>query len=473
MTPSLKEASAAASASRRVAYVVAVAWFMQNLDTTIVVTSLPQIAASLHVAPVDVTLGVTAYLVAGAALIPVGGWLADRLGARRVFASAIVLFVLASVACAASPTLWVFVLARIAQGAAGALMLPVGRILVLRSTAKDYLLQATALITWPGLIAPVIAPVLGGALTTWVGWQAIFLVNVPIGVIGVVLVLLLVPDDGERRETPLDTVGALLLLLALGASIAGMSGIAQAGALAIDLTLFAVGVLLGAVAVWWFRRAAHPLIDLAPLRVSTYVTATLTGGNAVRIAISATPFLLPLVAQEAWGVGTLVAGQVVLVYMLGNLVMKAITTPLLKAWGFRNVAVWNGLVVAGSIAALGVMRMETSTVLVWVVAFIAGAARSLEFSALNTLTFADIGNEHRTSASTIFSMMQQIALAIGVALAAIMLTVQGGGGLTQADFTLAFAATAVLALAGALHMLRLERDAGHEVTGRRLRGRSR
>ena len=454
---------------------MAVAFFMQNLDTTIVVTSLPQIAESLGVGAVDVTLGITAYLVAGAALIPIGGWLADRLGARRVFAWAIVVFVLASIACAASSTLWMFVLARVLQGGAGALMVPVGRILVLRSTEKIDLLRATALITWPGLIAPVIAPVLGGALTTWLGWQAIFLVNVPIGLVGVALVLRVVPDDRERVNAPLDVVGVGLLTLGLGTSMMGMSGLAQPGSLPLDLVLMGVGAALCGVAVRWLRRAPHPLLDLAPLRIPTFVTATLTGGNAVKVAISATPFLLPLMVQEAWHLDLLQAGNILLVYMLGNLAMKLVTTPVLKAMGFRTVAVWNGVIVAISIAALGVLTVETHTALVWVVAFVAGAARSMQFSALNTLTFADIGPEHRSAASTIFSMMQLVGLAVGVALAAIVLTAGseiGVAGLTQADFTVAFAVTAALALAGALSMLRLAPDAGTQVTGHRPRRRA-
>ena len=314
----------------------------------------------------------------------------------------------------------------------------------------------------------MIAPVLGGALTTWFGWQAIFLVNVPIGLVGVALVWAFVPDDGDRVATPLDVVGTVALVLALSISITAMSGLAQPGALAVDLVLLVAGSVFGVLALWWFRRVPHPLVDLAALRVPTFVTAALAGGNTVRVAISATPFLLPLMVQEAWGLTPLEAGNIVLVYMAGNLVMKTVTTPTLKACGFRSVAVGNGLVVAGSIAALGLLTSETPLALVWVVAFVAGASRSLQFSALNTLAFADVEPEQRTSASTLFSIMQQVALAVGVALAAIVLSTAGGARndhLSQADFTIAFVITAAVALVGALHMLGLARDAGHLVTG--------
>lgn len=459
--------------TRRVALVVAAAWFMQNLDTSIITTSLPSIAATFGVGTVSVNLGITAYVVAGAALVPLGGWLSDRYGARTVFATAIVVFGLASVACAASGQLWVFVLARVAQGVAAALMTPVGRIVVLRNTAKDDLLRMTALITWPGLVAPVIGPVLGGALTTWFGWQWNFLLNVPLAVVGAVLVLVYVPNHREPDPRPLDRLGTVLMVATLGLGIYGLSELTRPTVAAFGF--LTAGVLLGAAAVWWFRRAAHPLVDLAPLRVRTFATATLDAGTLVRLAISATPFLLPLMLQVVWHLDPLEAGAVLLTYALGNLVLKTVTTPVLRRLGFRTTLVGNGVLVALSIGACCLLDADTGTAVVHVVAFVAGATRSLQFTGLNTLTFADVDEHDQAAASTFFSMTQQVSMALGVAVAAILLGVTPSP-LTQVDFTVAFAVTAAVALVGALLMLRLPRDAGQAVTGhqpRRVRSAAR
>jgi EmrB/QacA subfamily drug resistance transporter len=460
------------AASRRVALVVAVAWFMQNLDITIINTSLPQMAHTFGVDAVSVNLGITAYIVAGAAFIPLGGWLSDRYGAKPVFATAIIVFGLASVGCAACTEMWQFVLARVVQGAGGALMVPVGRIIVLRNTGKDELLRATALITWPGLIAPVIAPVIGGALTTWFGWQWIFLLNAPLTLAGAALVLAYVPDQREPHPKPLDRTGAVLVMSALSLAIYGLSELARPSAMGTGLAFLAVGTATGVAALWWFRRSAHPLIDLRPLRVTTFAASTLYAGNLIRLAICATPFLLPLMLQEAWRLTPLEAGKIVLVYFLGNLVIKVITSPLLRRLGFRTVLVGNGLAVSLSIGVCGLLDPHTDIVVVGVVAFVAGATRSIEFTGINTLTFADIDPEDRASASTFFSMMQQISMALGVAAAAIVLQAAHGTAstpLTQADFTLAFWSIAAVALLGALLMLRLRPDTGHEVTGHRPR----
>lgn len=458
--------------SRRVALIVAVAWFMQNLDTTIINTSLPQMAHTFGVDVVSVNIGITAYIVAGAAFIPLGGWLSDRYGAKPVFATAIVVFGLASIGCAACTELWQLVLARVIQGVGGALMMPVGRIIVLRNAGKEDLLRATALITWPGLIAPVIAPVVGGALTTWFGWQWIFLLNAPLTLIGTVLVLAYVPNQREPHPKPLDRTGTVLVVTALSLTIYGLSELAQPSALGLDLALLAVGCAVGAVAVWWFRRSAHPLVGLQPLRVPTFAATTLYGGNLQRLAISATPFLIPLMLQEAWRLNPLEAGQIVLVYFLGNLVIKVITTPLLRRFGFRTVLAVNGVAVALSIGAWALLDVRSGIVVVGAVAFVAGATRSIEFTGTNTLTFADIEPEDRASASTFFSMMQQISTALGVAAAAIVLQAAHGTSttpLTQSDFALAFVVTGAVALLGAVLMLRLRRDAGQEVTGHRPR----
>jgi MFS family permease len=385
-----------------------------------------------------------------------------------VFATAVAVFGLASVACAACTGLWPFVFARVIQGTAGALMTPVGRIVVLRNTDKAGLLKATSLITWPGLLAPVIAPVLGGALTTWFGWQWNFLLNAPLAAVGTFLVLRYVPDHRVQDPKALDRTGTVLIATALSLGIYGLSQLAQASRLSIGLGALLLGAGLTTAAIWWLRRSRNPLIDLAPLRVATFAAATLHAGNLIRIAISATPFLLPVMLEVAWHMTPLRAGETVLVYSLGNLVMKTVTTPLMRALGFRTVLVGNGLAVALSIAACGLLTAHSPAAAVYALVFLAGATRSIEFTGINTLSFADIEPAQQAPASTFFSMMQQVSMALGVSAGALLLTAAhrgATGALSQSDFTIAFGATALLALIGAALMLTLRRDAGHEVTG--------
>jgi Major Facilitator Superfamily len=314
----------------------------------------------------------------------------------------------------------------------------------------------------------VVAPVLGGALTTWFGWQWNFLLNVPLAAAGCLLAIALIPDQRDPAPAPLDTTGGILIATALGAGIYGLGQLASAPRLETDLPIVLLGAGLTVTAVWWLRHCRNPLIDLGPLRTPTFAAATLHAGNLIRLAISATPFLLPLMLEVAWRMTPLRAGEIVLVYSLGNLVMKTITTPLMRILGFRSTLAGNGLAVAASIAACGLLTVHTQTAVVDLVVFLAGATRSIEFTGINTLTFADIEAKEQASASTFFSMMQQVSMALGVAGGALLLAAAHHGAataLTQADFTVAFQATALIALLGAALMLTLRRDAGAEVTG--------
>ncbi|HEY3797847.1 MAG TPA: MFS transporter [Caulobacteraceae bacterium] len=453
-----------------VALIVAAAFFMQNLDSAIINTSLPQMARSFGVPTVDVSLGVTAYILAVAAFVPLSGWISDRFGAKRVFAAAIVVFTLASVACAAANGLWAFVAARLAQGLGGALMTPVGRVVVLRTAAKHELLQATALITWPALIAPVIAPVLGGAITTWFDWRWNFLLNLPLGLAGVALVLAFVPDQREDTRRPLDLPGAVLTSASLILMIYSLEQFSRGTGWLLAAALLAAGAALGVGALAWFKKTPHPLLDTGALAIKTFAISTLDAGTFVRVAISSTPFMLPLMLQVIWKLNPLQAGGVVLVYFLGNLAMKTVTTPTLRRWGFRTVLAVNGLLVAISIVACGFLTARTGIWVTDAVMFFAGATRSMQFTALNTLSFADIPAEHRTSSSTLSSMMQQVSMALGVAAAALGLHLaeasRGANTLSASDFQIAFFAAGACALIGAMLMLRLHPDAGHEVSGR-------
>jgi len=439
---------------------------MELLDGTVISTALPGIASSFHVGAIDAGLGVTAYLLTVAVMIPLSGWLSDRFGARPVFCVAIVLFTLASVLCAASQTLWQFVLARVLQGVGGAMMVPVGRTVVLRGAAKADLMAATAIITWPGLIAPVLGPPIGGVITTYASWRWIFLINVPLGVIALVSALLAVPAS-RRRRRPFDGLGFALSAVSIACLVYGLD---QAGAgtnWLLTAGLLVIGLAVGVVAVRHALRHPTPLLDLSPLRIRTYA-ATSAEGSLLRLAINMVPFLLPLLFQVGFGLSAVTSGLLVLTVFAGNLVMKTITTPTVRRFGFRRVLVGNGVLVALSLAACALFGASTPYWLISVVCFLGGAFRSLEFTGVNTLAFADVPAESMSAASTLNATITQLATGMGVAVAATVVNVAAGGGVpTVSDFRVGFVVGAAIALVGALLFLRLDPTAGSVVSAGR------
>jgi EmrB/QacA subfamily drug resistance transporter len=458
--------------ARVVALVVAVAFFMQLLDGTIVVTSLPQMGRDFGVEPVAMSIGLTVYLLTMAAFVPLSGWLGDRFGGRNVFMASIAVFTVASLCCGLSSNLEQFIAARAVQGFGAALMTPVGRVIVLRNAPKSELVHAVALITWPALVAPVIGPLLGSLITTYFSWHWNFHINVPIGILGLFLVWRYVPDQREGVSGPLDIPGFLLSALGLTLFLAGLEAFTQGTArLPLVALLLAGGVVLGVVATWHFRRVAHPLLDLSPFGVRTFALSTLSAGTALRTAINATPFLIPLFLQLGFGLDAVTAGTYLLVYFAGNLAMKTVTTRMLRSFGFRRVLVINGLIATGSIAACGLLTPATAPVVISALFFVAGLSRSMQFTALNTLGFADIAPAQRSSASTLSSMLQQVSMLLGVAISAAILNVaslaRAGAGLALDDFRWAFFVVGAIGIAASLRFLALAPDAGAEVSGHR------
>ncbi|MBB6412159.1 DHA2 family efflux MFS transporter permease subunit [Mesorhizobium sangaii] len=459
-----------ATNARRVALIVAIAFFMQLLDSTIISTSLPQMGASFGVPAVAMSIGITAYMLTMAVFVPLSGWLADRFGARNIFLLAIILFTLASLACGFSQNLTQFVAARVVQGLGSALMTPVGRILVLRNASKSELLNATALITWPALFAPVVGPVLGGFITTYLSWHWNFFINIPLGVIGLALVARFIPGGREADPKPLDWPGFFLTSAGLACVLYGLERIAhpEDGVLPTVL-LIAAGIVIGWLAVRHLRRAPHPLLDLSSFKVLTFAISTLAAGTIFRVAINATPFLLPLLFQVAFGLSPVDAGMMILAYFVGKLGMKMVTTPTLRRFGFRSVLVINGLIASASIMACAAISPQTPQALVIVLMLIAGLSRSMQFTALNTLAFADIDAAQRSSAATLSSMLQQVAMLFGVAVAAVILNLsqiaRDRPALDLVDFRIAFLAIGAIGLVAALRFLALPPGAGAEVSG--------
>ena len=320
-----------------ISLLVAGAFFMENLDGTVVVTALPQMAQTFGVHPVDLNIGVSSYMLTLAILIPASGWVADRFGLRTVFAAAIGVFTLASILCGYCHSLETFVLARILQGAGGAMMVPVGRLAVLRTTEKHDLLNAIAIITWPGLAAPMLGPPVGGFITTYASWPWIFFLNVPLGIIALPLALRLIPNTkGEAAQfdwTGFALTGAACFLLIYGVGLVGQND----GSPWMGVASILVGVVFGMLAAAHAKRRPNALLDFRALKICSYAVS-IYGGSLFRVAIATVPFLLPLLFQIAFGLSPFASGLLVLAVFAGNLGMKPFTTAVLRRWSFRRVS---------------------------------------------------------------------------------------------------------------------------------------
>jgi EmrB/QacA subfamily drug resistance transporter len=446
---------------------------MEILDGTVIAPAAPDIAASLGVPAVAVNVAVTAYLLTLAVLIPISGWLTDRFGARRIFMTAVAIFTIASAACAAAVSLPMLTGTRVLQGVGGAMMVPVGRLVVLRTTAKSDLMKAIAYLTWPALVAPVIAPALGGALSTYASWRWIFLINVPLGLAGLVLASRLVPDVRGPDAATLDWRGFALTAVGVAALVVGIESVASTDVHGpLTGTAFGVAGVALAAAVLYLLRAPRPLLDLRILRIETY-RVTAFGGSVFRAVISAIPFLLPVFLQLGFGWSAARAGLVVISLFLGNIAVKPVTTPLMRRFGIRPVLL--GAIITSAACLVGIALLEDHTPLPLLVALLAlsGTVRSIGFSAYNSAAFADVEPERMTKANALMSTLQQLGAGLGVAVGALLVRVGGpvadatglGDGADDA-FRVAFVLLAVLLAVPAVEALRLSRAAGSAVTGR-------
>ena len=456
--------------STLVALLVAGAFFMENLDGTVIATALPQMAQTFGVGPVDLNVGMTAYMLTLAVFIPVSGWVADRLGARTVFASAIGLFTFASILCGISNGLLEFTAARVLQGMGGALMVPVGRLVVLRTTEKKDLVRSIAYITWPGLAAPVIGPPVGGFITTYSSWRWIFYLNVPLGIIGIALALMWIknaPGQSKRFDwLGFALAGSACTSIMYSLELLGQQNVrwATAG------WFLAYGVAAGSAAVWHMLRTAHPLIQFDALKQRTFAVV-IWGGSLFRLAISVSPFLLPLMFQIAFGLSAFQSGLLVLAMFAGNLSMKAATTFILRRFGFRRVLIVNGLITAALIASFTTLSPNTPLALMVVLLFAHGLSRSMQLTCVSTMAFVDVSQAQMSSANSFFTVMTQMSMGMGVAVGAVALRLaawlRGGpaSAPTLRDFHVAFGMVSIVAVLAVVDCLSLERDAGAEVSG--------
>ncbi len=454
---------------RLIAAIVASALFMQNLDGSAVATALPSMARDLQVEPARLGAAITAYLVSLTVFIPLSGWVADRFGAKRVFMVAIVVFTAASALCAAAGSLPALVAARVLQGFGGAMMVPVARLLLLRQVRKDEMLSAMAWLTMPAMLGPVSGPPLGGLLTDAFGWHAVFLINLPVGALGFALVAWKIPRIPPRDPGPPDLGGLALVGLALALLMFGLETLGR-GVVPWPLpeAATAAGLLVGWAAVRHCRRAARPALDLSLLRVATFRQGALAG-SLFRIGAGATPFLVPLLLQLGFNKSASEAGLVSFATALGAFAMKPLARPVLRRFGFRRALVGNALLSAAGVAALAGLSPFWPLAAIFAVLALGGLFRSLQFSALNALAFADLPAERLSAGTSLFGTVQQLAPALGVVLATAVLdasaALAGRPELGGGDFAAAFLVAAAMIAASAPLHARLAPDAGAAVSG--------
>ncbi len=450
--------------------ILAVALFMEQMDSTVIATSLPAIASDIGTSPVALKLAITSYFVALSIFIPISGWMSDRFGAKTIFRLAILVFMVGSVACAFSGSLQAFVLSRFLQGIGGSMMTPVGRLLLVRATPRTELVSAMAWLTIPALVGPIMGPPLGGLLTTYLSWHWVFWINVPIGLLGLALVTRYLPAGEPRSPGPLDLPGFLLTSISFTGLVFGMSVISlPAVPISLGYVGITIGIVAGAAYLRHARRTTVPLLDPRLLRFRLF-RAGIVGGSVFRIGIGAIPFLLPLMLQLGFGLNPFQSGMITFVTAVGALTSKFLAQRVFRMFGFRTVLGVGALCSALFTAIYGLF---TPTTLPWVMMgflLVGGSLRSICFTGINAMVFADIDDADSAQATAINAVAQQLSLATGVALAGGILDIAGqfhGGGIAIGDFHIAFFGVAILSGLSAFIFLGLPRDAGAVVSGHR------
>ncbi|MGH7066411.1 MAG: MFS transporter [Acetobacteraceae bacterium] len=469
----LREQPAMSQRARTTALIVACALFMQNLDSTVVATALPAMAHAFHADPVHMSVALTSYMLSLSVFIPASGWVADRFGSRSVFRAAIIVFTVGSVLCGRAETLWFLVAARILQGVGGAMMVPVGRLVLLRSVAKSELVAAMAWLSIPALLGPVLGPPVGGFIVTYVSWNWIFDINVPIGVLGVVLVTFFIEETGGGDARPFDWGGLLLTAVSLVALLSGLEA-ASRGVLPWPESTGLLVIGAGTGFAYWLHAGAreHPLVDLRLLRIPTF-GLSVAAASLFRIGIGAVPFLLPLLLQVGFGQSAAESGMITFASSAGALVMKPAAQYALRLFGFRATLIVNGLISVVTIALMAGFRPAWPLTAIYGVLLMGGFFRSLQFTAFNSIAFADIPPSKLSAATSFYSAAQQLSLTAGIAAGAAALEIFsklfGHAAPTLGDYSAAFLAVAAMALVAVPVSMLLRADAGAELSGQRVR----
>jgi EmrB/QacA subfamily drug resistance transporter len=456
---------------RLIPLIVATALFMENMDSTVIATSLPAIAADIGTSPLTLKLAITSYLLSLAVFIPASGWTADRFGARMVFSLAVAVFMVGSIGCALASSVTGFVIARILQGAGGAMMTPVGRLVLLRSIDKSALVNAMAWVTVPALVGPVIGPPLGGFITTYFSWHWIFLINIPIGLLGIFMALRYIDPIRSEKPERFDLYGLVLAGIGLGGIAFGLS---VAGLNLLPWTIVAALVTIGTISMTLYvihaRRTASPVLDFSMLRLPT-LRASIIGGFLFRLGIGALPFLLPLLMQVGFGLSPFKSGLVTFASAVGAMGMKTLAARIIKTFGFRNIMVINAVVSSAFLAACALFTASTPLLLIMIILVVGGFFRSLQFTAINTVAYAEVDPARMSRATTLVSVNQQLAISAGVAVGAFCVestvALRHQNGLNADDFAPAFIVVSIIAAISAYFFYQMPDDAGHEISGRK------
>jgi len=454
--------------SRTVSLIVASAMFMEQLDGTVLATALPTMARSFNADPLHMNVALTSYLLTLAMFIPASGRLADRFGSRTVFRGAIGLFTLGSIACAQAQSLGFLVLARMLQGTGGALMSPVGRLVLLRVVSKAELVRAMAWLMIPATIGPILGPPVGGFIVTYLSWHWIFYINVPIGVLGIVLASLYIDEMRDPSPEHFDVLGLALSGTALACLLFGIEMVTRGVGASVGLGLIAAGAVAGALYAWHARHCAQPVLDFRIMRIATFRLSVICGSLS-RISAGAQPFLLPMMLQLGFGMSAAQSGLITFASSIGSLMMRVTAPALLRRLGFRTVLIWVGSIAVVLVATIAAIRPAWPQPLIYVLLIAGGFFQSLQFMAYNTIAYADVSRARMSVATSFYTTFQQMALTLGIAVSAAALAaslvLHGRTAPLLIDFSTAFLVVAGISSLAPLISLQLERTAGAELSG--------
>lgn len=455
---------------RLVAVIIACALFMEQMDATVLATALPTMARDFGVPATSLSSALTAYLLALAIFIPASGRLADRFGSKTVFRLAIAIFVGGSVLCGQATNLPFLIFARFLQGVGGAMMIPIGRLVLLRSVAKQDMVSAMSWLIIPALIGPILGPPIGGFIVTYLDWRWIFYLNIPIGVLGIVLVTLFIDEVRGETAVRADPIGFLLSGLSLGCLLFGFEMTSRDGELPMALALIAVGLAAGGLYLRHARRRADPILDLSLMAVPSFRLSVI-GGSLTRITQGAQPFLLPLMLQLGFGMTAAASGTITIAGAIGSLAMKSLAPRVLRRFGFRNSMIVGGLAASAGYAVCGLFRPGWPTWLIFLTLMISGFCMSFQFTAYNTIAYDEIPPERMSAATSFYATFQQLMLSLGVCAGALALHIGmlagGHSGPRLADFTLAFLIVTAISASATIWNRRFAPDAGADLSGRR------
>ena len=444
--------------------------FMQTLNANSINNALPAMAQAFHVEALRLNVAITAYMLAAAVFLPVSGWLADRFGARRIFLIAMVMFAITSAACGLVNSLPELIAFRMLQGCAGAMMAPVGRLVLLRTTPKNELVNAMSVLTMPALLGPVLGPLLGGAIITFISWRWIFFLNLPIAIAGVWLVRAYVPDVKEQDVPPIDWNGIILTGVSLAALIFGFENLGRAELPPVAVAgLFAGGIAALGLYYLHAKRVPHPVVDLEVFRIPTF-QASVVGGAFFRLMPGAMPFLLAMLLQVGFGMSAFSAGLMTFVAGVGSLVMRATAARILRRYGFRTVLLVNGVISAATFAVYALFRPDTPHWMIMVALGVGGFFRSLQFTSLNGMAYADLEQSQMSRGTTTSAIGQQFMQSVSIGMAAMILhllmTSRGHAHLHWDDVAPVFAFLGLGTLISLYWFVRLPKDAGDEMNNR-------